>query len=195
MTTLVSTAPTDGAAYSQPYPLAPTCRMSCAKIGSSAVADEKNVAKKSSSIVERMIGDENTKPKPSRTARTLMSLVSVGAARRHVAHHQERDDDADERQGVDGVDPSDAERGDDQAADRRTGHRRDLNHDGVQADRVGQMLARHQRRHQRLRAPGCRRRRPPRRWRRARRSARGDRSPRNVRTASATRRERHRRSA
>ena len=35
--------------------------MSCAKIGSSATADEKNVAKKSSSIVERMIGEVKTK--------------------------------------------------------------------------------------------------------------------------------------
>src|SRR5688572_30070409 len=85
MTTLISTAPTDGAAYSHPYPLAPTRRMSCAKIGSRAVADEKNVAKKSSSIVERIIGEEKTKPKPSRTARTLKSLVSsalrVGTSR------------------------------------------------------------------------------------------------------------------
>ena len=54
-------------------------RTSCAKIGSSAVADEKNVAKKSSSIVERMIGDEKTKPSPSRTARRLMSLASRGS--------------------------------------------------------------------------------------------------------------------
>src|SRR5688572_4974669 len=75
ITTLISTAPTEGAAYSHPYPFAPTCRMSCAKIGSSAVADEKKVAKKSSSMVERMIGDENTKPNPSRTARTLKSAI------------------------------------------------------------------------------------------------------------------------
>ena len=74
MITLSRTAPTDGAAYSHPYPSAPTRSTSCANIGSSAVADEKNVAKKSSSIVERMIGDENTNPRPSRTARTLMSL-------------------------------------------------------------------------------------------------------------------------
>src|ERR1700704_2460776 len=45
---LVATAPTAGAAYNQPYPRGPTARMSCAKIGSSAVADEKKVAKKSS---------------------------------------------------------------------------------------------------------------------------------------------------
>jgi hypothetical protein len=32
--------------------------MSCAKIGSSAIADEKNVAKKSSSIVDRMSATE-----------------------------------------------------------------------------------------------------------------------------------------
>ena len=39
--------------------------MSCAKIGSSAVADEKNVAKKSSSIVDRMSGERNTNRSPS----------------------------------------------------------------------------------------------------------------------------------
>jgi len=47
--------------------------MSCAKIGSKAVADEKNVAKKSSSIVERMIGFANTNRNPSRMARRLIS--------------------------------------------------------------------------------------------------------------------------
>jgi hypothetical protein len=39
--------------------------MSCAKIGSSAVADEKNVAKKSSSIVDRISGERKTKRSPS----------------------------------------------------------------------------------------------------------------------------------
>src|SRR5688572_32568462 len=61
MTALANTAPTEGAAYSQPYPLAPTRSTSCAKIGNSAVADEKNVTKKSSSMVERIMGEENTK--------------------------------------------------------------------------------------------------------------------------------------
>ncbi len=61
-------APTAGAAYSQPYPLAPTRRMSCAKIGRSAVADEKNVAKKSRSMVDRMSGERNTKRRPSSAA-------------------------------------------------------------------------------------------------------------------------------
>src|SRR2546422_11776679 len=42
--------------------------MSCAKIGSSAVADAKNVAKKSSNIVDRMIGERNTKRSPSSAA-------------------------------------------------------------------------------------------------------------------------------
>ena len=68
--------------------------MSCAKIGSSAVADEKNVAKKSSSIVERMIGAANTNRSPSRTACQLtsgtcaasrggMSLIIASAAITH----------------------------------------------------------------------------------------------------------------
>src|SRR5947209_12608238 len=68
MTALLTSAPVAGAAYSHQYPFAPTFRMSCAKIGSSAVADEKNVAKKSSSIVDRINGERNTKRSPSSAA-------------------------------------------------------------------------------------------------------------------------------
>src|SRR6516162_6640086 len=39
--------------------------MSCAKIARSAVADEKNVAKKSSNIVDRMSGERKTNRSPS----------------------------------------------------------------------------------------------------------------------------------
>ena len=56
--------------------------MSCAKIGSSAVADEKNVAKKSSSIVERMSGDRNTKRSPSSAARHDTSSFDVDLSAR-----------------------------------------------------------------------------------------------------------------
>ena len=42
--------------------------MSCAKIGSNAVADEKNVAKKSISIVDRMSGERKTNRSPSSAA-------------------------------------------------------------------------------------------------------------------------------
>src|SRR5437667_2316504 len=42
--------------------------MSCAKIGSRAVAEEKNVAKKSSSIVDRMSGWLKTNLRPSAAA-------------------------------------------------------------------------------------------------------------------------------
>src|ERR1700730_833252 len=42
--------------------------MSWAKIGSNAVADEKNVAKKSRSIVDRINGDLKTKRSPSSAA-------------------------------------------------------------------------------------------------------------------------------
>src|SRR6266516_153175 len=62
---LVTRAPAAGAAYSQPYPWAPTRRTSWAKIGSRAVADEKNVARKSSTMVDRITGDENTNRSPS----------------------------------------------------------------------------------------------------------------------------------
>src|SRR5690242_6388903 len=54
--------------------------MSCAKIGSSAVADEKNVAKKSSSIVERMIGERKTKRRPSSAACSDTSFLDPACA-------------------------------------------------------------------------------------------------------------------
>jgi len=79
---LIIVAPTAGAAYSHPYPLAPTCRMSCAKIGSSAVADEKNVAKKSSSIVERISGDRKTKRNPSSAAFHDTASMDAGCSGR-----------------------------------------------------------------------------------------------------------------
>ena len=51
--------------------------MSCAKIGSSAVADEKNVAKKSSNMVERIMGDEKTNRSPSPAAWRLIFPLSL----------------------------------------------------------------------------------------------------------------------
>jgi len=54
--------------------------MSWAKIGRSAVADEKNVAKKSSNMVERINGCEKTKRKPSIAAFTLSSPRSCTGA-------------------------------------------------------------------------------------------------------------------
>src|SRR5512147_2314566 len=56
--------------------------MSCAKIGSSAVADEKNVAKKSRSIVERIRGDRNTKRNPSTAARHEIASCEGGCSGR-----------------------------------------------------------------------------------------------------------------
>src|SRR6267142_5369831 len=96
---LIIVAPTAGAAYSHPYPLAPTCRMSCAKIGSSAVADEKNVAKKSSSIVDRMSGERNTNRRPSSAACSETSSRDPAAdgSRAHISHHEQRHDDEAER--------------------------------------------------------------------------------------------------
>src|SRR5881409_267655 len=82
MAALISTAPTAGAAYNHPYPRAPTSRMSCAKIGSSAVADEKNVAKKSRSIVERISGDRKTNRSPSSAARHDSASCDVGCSGR-----------------------------------------------------------------------------------------------------------------
>src|SRR4030067_503859 len=62
-------APTAGAAEGTPAPCAPTWSTSCANRGSSAVAEAKNVAKKSSSMVERISGVWNTKRRPSTAAR------------------------------------------------------------------------------------------------------------------------------
>src|SRR5690348_4419643 len=55
--------------------------MSCAKIGSSAVADEKNVAKKSSSIVDRIMGERKTKRSPWRAAFNDISLLECSVER------------------------------------------------------------------------------------------------------------------
>ena len=91
--------------------------MSCAKIGSSAVADEKNVAKKSSSIVERMMGSAKTKPRPSRMAPRLISLAwraSRAGTSRIISNAAMTQTNV---SGVHGVDPAHAERGDHDAAD------------------------------------------------------------------------------
>ena len=119
-----------------------------------------------------------------------MSPLSSGASRRHVAHHQQRAMTQTNVSALTAYTHSTPSVAISDAADRRTGHRRDLHHDRVQADRVGQMLARHERRHQRL--P---RRRVERAEGRADRGQRVDRprmvSPRKVSTASADRREGH----
>ena len=140
------------------------CRMSCAKIGSSAVADEKNVAKKSRSIVERISGDRKTKRSPSRAAPTRRrrrsrrirgaagtSRIISSAAMTHA-----------NEQALSDVDPADAARGDEQPAERRPGDRCDLHHDRVQADGVGQVLARARASAPAPGAPAGRRRRRPR---------------------------------
>ena len=61
--------------------------MSCAKIGSSAVAEAKNVAKKSSSMVERMSGAPNTNWSPSSAERssTLAAVPSARSGRSRMA--------------------------------------------------------------------------------------------------------------
>ena len=72
------------------------------------------------------------------------------AARRRHPHHQQRRDHDQKRRGVDGVDPGDAARRDDDAAERRTGDRRHLHHDRVEGDGVRQVLARNEVGHERL---------------------------------------------
>ena len=65
------TEPAAGAAASKPKPRAPTFKISAAKIGSSAVAEAKKVAMKSSVIVCTMIGVRQTKRSPSPSAARL----------------------------------------------------------------------------------------------------------------------------
>src|ERR1041385_2852864 len=54
--------------------------MSCAKIGSSAVAEAKKVATKSSSMVERTMGCANTNRRPSRAAAQVTCEAGAPAA-------------------------------------------------------------------------------------------------------------------
>src|SRR3989304_3416186 len=65
-------APTDWAAESQPYSKTPTRKISRAKIGIKVLADEKKVAKKSSTMLERMIGRGRMKWMPSMMAGQLI---------------------------------------------------------------------------------------------------------------------------
>ncbi len=67
----VTAAPTPGAARSRPRPSGPTCRISLAYAGRSAVAPPKRTAKRSIEIAPRMTGRERTKPSPSSTVRQL----------------------------------------------------------------------------------------------------------------------------
>src|SRR6202162_5574039 len=60
-----ASAPTAGMATRIPYPLAPTFRTWSAKIGRSDIEPEKNVARKSRTIVQTMSGVVNTKRRPS----------------------------------------------------------------------------------------------------------------------------------
>ena len=77
MIKLVTTDPTPGAAVSSPRPPAPTESILSAKIGSSAVADAKKVAMKSSVIVWTIIGVRQTNRSPSFNAARLMTGFSA----------------------------------------------------------------------------------------------------------------------
>src|SRR3989304_4681108 len=68
-------APIAWAADNHPYPTAPTCRTSRAKIGIRVLADEKKVAKKSSSMLDRMMGCARIKRTPSRMAEKLTAAL------------------------------------------------------------------------------------------------------------------------
>ena len=55
-TSITSRAPIEGAVRRTPRPAGPTCRMSTAKIGRSAIAPPKKTAKRSSAIEPRSAG-------------------------------------------------------------------------------------------------------------------------------------------
>ena len=76
-------SPDRGSRIQPAVSLAPTWRTSCAKIGNSAVADEKNVAKKSSSMVERIMGEREDEAQPFSPAACRLIFprsLSAGAA-------------------------------------------------------------------------------------------------------------------
>lgn len=80
ITSAALTAPIDCAAESQPYWITPMCKTSRTKRGISVLAEEKKVAKKSSTMVERMMGWVAMKRTPSLIASKLRAgFVPVGA--------------------------------------------------------------------------------------------------------------------
>ena len=99
-------------------------------------------------MVERMSGVRSDEAQP--VERGADADVGRHARRRAVAHGQQRADDRGEGRGVDDVDGEDAAPGDEQARQRRAGDGGDLPGHGVEAERVGQVRARHQQRDQRL---------------------------------------------
>ena len=73
-----SSAPTAGAARSRPRPHGPTCRMSLANIGSSAVAPPSSTANRSSEIAPSITGWPRRKPMPASTLRQLAGSFGAG---------------------------------------------------------------------------------------------------------------------
>src|SRR3989344_8298330 len=65
ITTPAITAPMDGAAYKIPSSAGPTCKISLANIGKSAVAEPKRVTKKSKIIVDQIRVLDFTNDSPS----------------------------------------------------------------------------------------------------------------------------------
>ena len=92
-------APTAGADTSKPYPAGPACSTWSAKIGSSDIAPEKKVARKSRPVVQTMIGVVKTNRSPSRSARAAPpgSAASV-STRPEVRISGQREEHADEGQ-------------------------------------------------------------------------------------------------
>ena len=70
-----------GAARSQPSPDAPTCRMSVAKIGSSATAPPKNTASRSRLSALRISLSRQTKRSPSSVVRQPAAVAGRASGR------------------------------------------------------------------------------------------------------------------
>ncbi len=129
----VATAPTDWADASQPYSTSVTCRISRATNGSSVLADEKKVAKKSSTMLDRMTGLFRIKRMPSPIARkpgTARFWPGLGVLRDR-AHGHNRAKHRHERDRVEEIGIPLAKRANHHAAQRRADDRA-----GAPGDRV-----------------------------------------------------------
>jgi hypothetical protein len=95
---------------------------------------------KSSSMVARTIGCAKTKRSPSRAAAHVMRVRGPGPR----AHQQQRRDHHQERERVDGIHPGDPRARDHEAGERRSQDGSELEHQGVEPDGAGEMLAGHE---------------------------------------------------
>ncbi len=134
----IASAPIAGAARSRPRPQGPTCSMSLANIGSSAVAPPSSTANRSSEIAPSTTGLPRTK---LHAGQQRVPGGALARRRAGVIHAQQQDGRDGEQQRAGGVDGGGA--GDvDQAADRRPGDDRHLHARRAEGQRTRQRLPR-----------------------------------------------------